>query len=297
LLAQGFEEGKARRALRIHRNDTQAALDWLINGSLEESNKSQTVSEGVRMPTTVKRVQRFKAARKARQEKFRQEREGKGDGFADGRNDRKRSDEKKFDEKKSDDKKPDEKKSDEGRSRIAGDGGSKPSQESVTAAGTKDNKPVQPAPDLMNFYASSAPGSGNMDNVDLLNFETREEVTHRNTSIAPLSSPPSLDMFGTKELAPSAQIKSVLPGHQNIPPFDAFQSSLPSGGSSSEIGELATLKESLAPAMPTPLQTKPGFEGVPPELMSMVEALAAQSNVTPQQLLLTAQQLAGQSSS
>lgn len=250
------------------------------------------------MPTTVKRVQRFKAARKARQEKFRQEREAKGDGFADGRNDRKRSDEKKFDEKKSDDKKPDEKKSDEGRSRISGDGGSKPSQESVTAAGTKDNKSVQPAPDLMNFCASSAPGSGNMDNIDLLNFETREEFTQQNTSIAPLSSPSSLDMFGTKELAPSAQIKSVLPGHQNIPTFDVFQSPLPSGGSSSEIGELASLKaESLAPAMPTPLQTKPGFEGVPPELMSMVEALAAQSNVTPQQLLLTAQQLAGQSSS
>ncbi|CAK0844854.1 unnamed protein product, partial [Prorocentrum cordatum] len=32
LLSQGFEEGPARRALRMHQNDTQAALDWLING-------------------------------------------------------------------------------------------------------------------------------------------------------------------------------------------------------------------------------------------------------------------------
>uniref|UniRef100_A0A7S1M0S7 UBA domain-containing protein n=1 Tax=Alexandrium catenella TaxID=2925 RepID=A0A7S1M0S7_ALECA len=69
LLSQGFEEGPARRALRMHRNDTQAAMDWLIDGQHEEVQKVKQVSEGVRMPTTIKRVQKLKAMRKAQQEK------------------------------------------------------------------------------------------------------------------------------------------------------------------------------------------------------------------------------------
>merc|ERR1712154_216570 len=36
LLSQGFEEGPARKALRKRQNNTQAALDWLINGQAEE---------------------------------------------------------------------------------------------------------------------------------------------------------------------------------------------------------------------------------------------------------------------
>jgi len=72
LLSQGFEEGPARRALRLHNNDTQAAMDWLIDGGTEEAiaaKKVKALEEGVRMPTTVKRVQRLKAMRKKRQEK------------------------------------------------------------------------------------------------------------------------------------------------------------------------------------------------------------------------------------
>lgn len=69
LLSQGFQEGPARRALRLHHNDTQAALDWLINGQHEEVEKRKQVEEGVRMPTTVKRVQKLKAMRKAQLEK------------------------------------------------------------------------------------------------------------------------------------------------------------------------------------------------------------------------------------
>merc|ERR1711972_425879 len=67
LLSQGFEEGPARRALRKHQNNTQAALDWLINGQAEEEEKKKLVSDGVRMPTTVKRVQKLKAMRRAQQ--------------------------------------------------------------------------------------------------------------------------------------------------------------------------------------------------------------------------------------
>merc|ERR1719351_424937 len=63
LLSQGFEEGPARRALRLHQNDTQAALDWLIDGEHEEAQKQKQVSDGVRMPTTVKCVQKLKAMR------------------------------------------------------------------------------------------------------------------------------------------------------------------------------------------------------------------------------------------
>jgi len=72
LLSQGFEEGPARRALRLHQNDTQAALDWLIDGQHDDTQKQKQVSDGVRMPTTVKRVQKLKAMRRAQQEKLRE---------------------------------------------------------------------------------------------------------------------------------------------------------------------------------------------------------------------------------
>lgn len=32
LMSQGFDESRARRALRVNKNDTQAALEWLVNG-------------------------------------------------------------------------------------------------------------------------------------------------------------------------------------------------------------------------------------------------------------------------
>jgi hypothetical protein len=57
LMAQGFEEGMARKALRECHNDTQAALDLLLNGKKAASSDD---SEGVRMPTTLKRIQRIK---------------------------------------------------------------------------------------------------------------------------------------------------------------------------------------------------------------------------------------------
>ncbi|CAE8581922.1 unnamed protein product [Polarella glacialis] len=68
LLSQGFEEGPARRALRLNNNNTQDAMDWLINGCQEE-DKTKLVSEGVRMPTTVHRVLKLKAMKKAQRDK------------------------------------------------------------------------------------------------------------------------------------------------------------------------------------------------------------------------------------
>lgn len=81
LLSQGFEEGPARKALRKHQNNTQAALDWLINGQAEEEEKKKLVSaDGVRMPTTVKRVQKLKAMRRAQQEKLKEKRDSSEGG-------------------------------------------------------------------------------------------------------------------------------------------------------------------------------------------------------------------------
>jgi len=72
LLSQGFEEGPARQALRKCRNDTQAAMEYLISGP---QDKQDAPEDGVRMPTTVKRVQRLKARRRAQQEKRKAEEE------------------------------------------------------------------------------------------------------------------------------------------------------------------------------------------------------------------------------
>lgn len=79
LMMQGFDEGPARRALRLHQNDTQAALDWLVDGGTDDvaTQKARGPSDGVRMPTTTRRVQRLKAMRKAQQQKLREQREGK----------------------------------------------------------------------------------------------------------------------------------------------------------------------------------------------------------------------------
>lgn len=74
LLSQGFEEGPARRALRMHQNDTQAAMDWLIDGGTEETaalKKAQALEDGVRMPTTARRMQRLKAMRQKQQDRSR----------------------------------------------------------------------------------------------------------------------------------------------------------------------------------------------------------------------------------
>merc|ERR1712217_841835 len=46
LLSQGFEEGPARRALRLHNNNTQEAMDWLIRGGDDQP------SSGPRLSTT-----------------------------------------------------------------------------------------------------------------------------------------------------------------------------------------------------------------------------------------------------
>eukprot|EP00397_Hematodinium_sp_SG-2012_P002149 GEMP01002155.1.p1 GENE.GEMP01002155.1~~GEMP01002155.1.p1 ORF type:complete len:662 (+),score=169.20 GEMP01002155.1:52-1986(+) len=63
LVGQGFEEGPARRGLRMHKNDTQKALDWLVHGGTEQKRENGD-ADGVRQPTTIKRIQKLRARRK-----------------------------------------------------------------------------------------------------------------------------------------------------------------------------------------------------------------------------------------
>lgn len=76
LLAQGFEEGPARKALRECNNDTQSAMELLLNGFkqpiIEEFSEPlpEGIAQGaVRIPTTLKRIQRIKEIRRKLLEK------------------------------------------------------------------------------------------------------------------------------------------------------------------------------------------------------------------------------------
>jgi len=71
LLAQGFEDSLARRALRLHQNDTQAALDWLIepSGTLAEPGDA----DGSRNATARPRQRWLDKLRERREERLRQQ--------------------------------------------------------------------------------------------------------------------------------------------------------------------------------------------------------------------------------
>jgi len=71
LMSQGFDESRARRALRVNKNDTQAALEWLVNG--DEGHSDPKPDQSVRMPTTIKRIAKLKEKRRLKQEKKEEE--------------------------------------------------------------------------------------------------------------------------------------------------------------------------------------------------------------------------------
>lgn len=115
---------------------------------------------------------------------------------------------------------------------------------------------------------------------DLLGFDDAKETSMPMDScgcVETSSLPPSMDLIpelSHSKATPREFLYDLFPSDQKIRP--------------------CLLQE----AKPVPLRTptmssgEPDFEGLPPELMSMVKVLAAQSNVSPQQLLLTAQNLA-----
>eukprot|EP00392_Amoebophrya_sp_AT5.2_P004228 g4236.t1 len=79
LLSQGFDESDARRALRLHNNDTQAAMDWIVNGGKDEKAVAD-IQDGVRMPTTIRRIQKLRKKRKEEREKQRAEKAAREGG-------------------------------------------------------------------------------------------------------------------------------------------------------------------------------------------------------------------------
>jgi len=196
LLSQGFEEGPARRALRLHQNDTQAALDWLIDGHHEESNKQKQMSEGVRMPTTVKRVHKLKAMRKAQQEKQKekqrkeeeerrrdeeQKETGRGDTEAEDRNGRAKG----WPTSPAEGSKPSD-------SRDAGD------KESPAAS---KRKPPPPVEDMLNLSdeGPKQPKGATAAGTDLLSLDTAEAPAAV-TSVAAAST----DLLGTDDASAEA---------------------------------------------------------------------------------------------
>eukprot|EP00747_Dinoflagellata_sp_TGD_P032142 gnl/TRDRNA2_/TRDRNA2_135766_c0_seq1.p1 gnl/TRDRNA2_/TRDRNA2_135766_c0~~gnl/TRDRNA2_/TRDRNA2_135766_c0_seq1.p1 ORF type:complete len:601 (-),score=146.72 gnl/TRDRNA2_/TRDRNA2_135766_c0_seq1:103-1905(-) len=228
LLSQGFEEGRARRALRLHHNDTQAALDWLIDGGTEESERAKIQQQdGVRMPTTVKRVQKLKAMRRAQAEKLQKEREV-------------------------------EKPSPPSKSQTA--------TEAAESSGSSQSTPPPAAKqpeDLMSMLQAEPAPPPKSSAVDLLGFGEEESPTDFSKPVdtRPLPAQFSFDASQCeKPPLPAAVAKGV------AQPRDFF-----AGG------------DPFAPAAP-----QAQIPGMTPEM----EVLAAQANVSPQQLLLAAQQLA-----
>jgi len=71
LLAQGFEDSSARRALRLHQNDTQAALDWLIEGNGTSADPGD--ADGSRTTTARPRQRWLENLRRRREERARQQ--------------------------------------------------------------------------------------------------------------------------------------------------------------------------------------------------------------------------------
>ncbi|CBZ53430.1 hypothetical protein NCLIV_032170 [Neospora caninum Liverpool] len=104
LTAQGFEETFAKRALQKHENDTQAAMDWLLNGGTEELQRqleeerraeekpqsgqgagghvSSAGLEDVRLPTTLKWVEKLKAAKRKERQTWQQKRRAEREAAA-----------------------------------------------------------------------------------------------------------------------------------------------------------------------------------------------------------------------
>jgi len=257
LLSQGFEEGPARRALRLHQNNTQAALDWLIDGGEELARKAKAAEDGVRMPTTVKRVQKLKAMRKAQQEKLKRSRE----------------------------------REEEGRSRVTKtvevedeDDDEEEEEEEEEEPPPQVEKP-RPAPapqvDLLAFNESSQPASAAPPAAsDLLSLDSEEPAKPTDFS-KPLefTSLPDNGFYDSSRCEKPPLAASVAAGIA-VPRGQERQSE---GAALDPLGMMAPAQ--AAPAGPAPAG------GLAPELLAAVQALSAQSGVTPQQLIQAAQNL------
>mmetsp|Transcript_79717 Transcript_79717/g.221857 ORF Transcript_79717/g.221857 Transcript_79717/m.221857 type:complete len:696 (+) Transcript_79717:154-2241(+) len=266
LLSQGFEEGPARRALRLHQNSTQAALDWLINGSAEEEEKKKQVSEGVRMPTTVKRVQKLKAMRKAQQE--RQRRKDDREQERDRDRDRDRD----------------------------GDSGGRATEQGRDSGGDRGGSGA-----TASSNGNSAKGQAPAAQPDMLSGDALEEPATASVREQPA---PATDLLSLNDESPTDFSKEI--ESTPLPTQLAFDASrcekqplaaaVAAGIAQPRAGGGATssFADGFGMTSLAPQASSAAVAGISAELLSTVQALTAQSQFSPEQLLLAAQQLQAQ---
>eukprot|EP00747_Dinoflagellata_sp_TGD_P074368 gnl/TRDRNA2_/TRDRNA2_158291_c0_seq2.p1 gnl/TRDRNA2_/TRDRNA2_158291_c0~~gnl/TRDRNA2_/TRDRNA2_158291_c0_seq2.p1 ORF type:complete len:545 (-),score=138.43 gnl/TRDRNA2_/TRDRNA2_158291_c0_seq2:68-1516(-) len=273
LLSQGFEEGPARRALRLHKNDTQAALDWLIEGGPEGTQERSKIQQqdGVRMPTTVKRVQKLKAMRRAQAEKARRDR---GEEDDPAKRETARGDKGATSGSSSEDDE-DRAAPHPARAREA-----KAKAEKAAAAASSSQAPAQPV-DLMSMTDTGGGNASSGADMDLLGFGAEERPTDFSQPVNTLPLPPQLSFDITKcEKGPlDAAVEKGIAQPRNPIGGDDF-STMSIGPPPSSGNSMVTTPTSSA-----------GGQGLSAETLAAAQALAAQAGVSPQQLLLAAQQL------
>eukprot|EP00933_Yihiella_yeosuensis_P005195 TRINITY_DN10966_c0_g1_i1.p1 TRINITY_DN10966_c0_g1~~TRINITY_DN10966_c0_g1_i1.p1 ORF type:complete len:405 (+),score=145.55 TRINITY_DN10966_c0_g1_i1:146-1216(+) len=245
LLSQGFEEGPARQALRKFNNNTQAALDYLVGGDDEVKD---AVDDGVRMPTTVRRVQRMKERRKQEAARRRQQQEEEEE----------RAEQKRIQAAS--------KKAAEAAqsARSDSDKASQAKESKPQAAATQDLLGFDDAPSKANAAASSTAA------MNLLDFGNDEP-------------PPPTDF--------SKQVPTIsLPEQVTLdlskcekPPLEAAVAAglvQPRAGPSAGSGQLGSAPSTGPPD--------------PANALAAAMGIAAQANITPEQLIAAAQQLHAQ---
>lgn len=251
LLSQGFEEGPARRALRMHQNNTQDALDWLINGANEMAEKQKQMTEGVRLPTTVKRVQKLKAMRRELAEKKAQQKR-REEGVAE---------------------EEDSGSSDAGQHGQEG----RPQAQAAQAAEASQPRPTPPPQDLLS-----------LDDQPAVPTDFSKSVER-----APLPPQISFEDISMKcELPPlAAAVAAGLAQPRSGPPADL-----------TDAFTTPAVVAALAPAVHPAASPAPALEagqafvlaGLPADLAATVQALAAQSELSPELLIQAARQLQAQ---
>lgn len=263
LLSQGFEEGPARRALRLHQNNTQAALDWLINGGGEETEKKKQLADGVRMPTTVKRVKKLKAMRRAQQEKNLRDRGESADSNGGSHRSRNREDRDNASDGESDDEKK-ERPADRGKAHAPA-------------------KPPAKAPAPVDMLFGDEPPAAtpepNAAPADLLGLDPGPATTtdfSQPVHPAPLPLQLSFDVTQCeKPPLPAAVAAGIAQPRGGGATFDLQSAPATTAASGLHLGMA-------------------GAAGSTPDLTAAVHMLASQSQVTPEQLLMAAQQLVAQ---
>lgn len=268
LLSQGFEEGPARRALRLHQNNTQEALDWLVNGGTEAETKAkqERVQDSVRMPTTVKRVQKLKALRKSQADKQRRDKEGGAGDRASEDSSSRRSGSR--DEEEERDRDREARQRDRERRREK--------ERAAEAHKAKaDAAPNLMDQSLMDFSEPSSAAAGSAGAPDLLSLgeEPPPPPTDFGGEVRTIALP-EMHSFDTSRCTKGPLSSSVAAGTAPNRGVDM--------GGGADVDVLLGLGPSAPAAAPSN------------DIMAQVQALAAKTGVSPEQLLAAAQQLNGQ---